>query len=95
MSQNIGVRVVRRIASTISVEGQRQVCDNLPSLEREIRGDVDKAIKRKDYVSAAKHVNELVFLAQTQHELCARILGKVKRGRRSRVQPPFVAHSPH
>lgn len=87
LSQAVGVRVLRRLSGALESEGaSERVCALFPSLEREILGDLDRAVKRKAYPAAAQQANELVFLALAQNELC------VKRRPERRERPLGVAH---
>ena len=85
MSQAVGVRVVRRLSAELDGEREK-VCAVFPELERELVSDLNRSVARKDYVGAARHANELAFLAQVTHEVCVRR----RPGRKER--PPFVAH---
>jgi len=87
LSQAVGIRVLRRLSSALSAaRANEKVCASFPGLEREILDDLNRAVKRKSYVEAAKQANELIFLALAENELCVkRRLGKGER-------LPFMVH---
>jgi len=67
----VGIRIVKALSEAIGPDATRaDLCRVVSKIEDDLRRKVDSAMFTKDYTTADRHVDELVFLARLKPEMC-------------------------
>ena len=70
MSQAVGIRVVKRLSELLGPTMRTDICVSINQIGNELWEDASNSLGRRDYVESKKDVDELVFLARVQEQLC-------------------------